>query len=78
MEPEIIGKRVTLLMQKHKIKTEELADKMELEQTVLKNKLEGKEEFYLDEMKKIKHIFQLNTKECDELFFQEKTEIDKM
>lgn len=78
MEPEIIGKRVRDLMKKHNIKIQELANRLKLEQESLKSKLEGKEEFYLDEMKKLKAIFQLNTKECDELFFQEKTEMEKM
>ena len=78
MEPEIIGKRVTILMEKHHLKVTELADKMGIEQVMLKHKLEGKEEFYLDEMKKIKDIFQLDIKDCDELFFQEDAEIDKM
>lgn len=69
MNPEIVGKRVMKLMEEHKLEIEELASKMELDEKVVKKKLEGKEEFYLNEMTKIKDIFQLDTKSCDELFF---------
>ena len=63
--------------QKNEIEIEELADKMELSVMDLKDKLEGKEEFYIDEMMKIKTIFQLNSSDCDEIFFQEEVETDK-
>lgn len=71
MEPEIVGKRVIKLMDKHNMKREDLAIKMKLEMKKLNNKLEGKEEFYLDEIIKLKNIFNLDVKECDEIFFQE-------
>ena len=74
MEPEIVGKRVLKLMNRNNINREELAIKMGLEVEKLNNKLEGKEEFYLDEIIKIKNIFNLNVKECDEIFFQESIE----
>lgn len=77
MEAEIVGNRVMELMKKHKMEIEELAQKMNLKQSVLKGKLEGKEEFYLKEMMEIKNIFQLDTKSCDELFFQKPTENKK-
>lgn len=69
MEPELVGKRVMKLMEKHKIGIETLAIRMNLDVKILQDKLEGKEEFYLNEMIKIKDIFQLDTKSCDELFF---------
>lgn len=75
MEPELIGKRVIKLMEKNKIETKELAHKMGIEKKTLEKKLEGKEEFYLDEMIKIKNIFQLDTRDCDELFFQKETKV---
>lgn len=71
MEPEIVGKRIIKLMKKNKIERKELADKMQLTVAELEDKLKGEEEFYLDEMMKIKDIFQLDGKECDELFFQD-------
>lgn len=75
MEPEIVGKRVRKLMENKNIEISELANKMDLKLEDLENKLNGKEEFYIDEMMKIKTIFQLESDECDELFFQEDTEI---
>lgn len=71
MEPEIVGKRVRKLMESHNMEVNDFANKMDLNIEDLKNKLDGKEEFYIDEMMKIKTIFQLDSSECDELFFQE-------
>ena len=76
MEPEIVGKRIRQLMEKNEIEVEQLADKMKLNVTDLKNKLDGKEEFYIDEMMKIKTIFQLSSSDCDQLFFQEEIETE--
>lgn len=70
MEPEIVGKRVRKLLEKNKLETEEFAHKMGISVEILEKKLKGQEEFYLDEMIKIKNIFQLDTKSCDELFFE--------
>lgn len=78
MEPEIVGKRIRQLMEKNEIEVEQLADKMKLNVTDLKNKLDGKEEFYIDEMMKIKTIFQLSSSDCDQLFFQEAIETEKI
>ncbi len=69
MEPEVVGKRVKKLLEKNRIEIEEFAQKMGIGVEVLQKKLKGEEEFYLDEMIKIKVIFQLDTKSCDELFF---------
>ena len=66
------------LIEKHNIEIGKLASKMQIKEKALKEKLEGKQEFYLDEMIKIKNIFQLNARECDELFFAETTEIEKI
>lgn len=77
MEPELVGKRVMRLMEQHKIAIEELANIMKIDVKVLKGKLEGKEEFYLDEMIKLKNVFQLDTQNCDELFFQKTTEKER-
>lgn len=71
MEPELVGNRVMNLMEKHNISITELSKLMKLDEKELKNKLNGKEEFYLNEMLKIKNIFKLDTKSCDELFFKE-------
>ena len=71
MEPEVVGNRVKKLMKNRKITLEQLAKNMNIDEGRLKNKLDGKEEFYIGEMSKIKEIFKLNVKECDDLFFNE-------
>lgn len=71
MEPEVVGKRIKKLMEKYNISKKEFCEKLGINLNILNNKLEGKEEFYLQEMLKIKEIFQLDDKSCDELFFKE-------
>lgn len=71
MEPEVVGKRIKKLMEKYNISKKEFSEKLGINLDILNNKLEGKEEFYLNEMLKIKEIFQLDDKSCDELFFKE-------
>lgn len=75
MEPEIIGKRIKLLMQKNNITIEKFSEQLGINIEKLKTKLEGKEEFYLNEMKKIKEIFKLDENASDELFFKEDCKI---
>ena len=70
MEPELVGKRVKEIMKNNHMTIEEFAKKMGISQEVLEKKLAGKEEFYINEMHKIKEIFHLNLKEIDALFFQ--------
>lgn len=74
MEPEIVGERIKVLMRKYNLSKEKMAEKMGLDIKTLERKLNGKEEFYLKEMLKIKEIFQLDDKSCDEIFFQETIE----
>ena len=70
MEPEIVGKRIKKLMEIKNITSQQLSKKMDINK-----KLEGQEEFYLDEMKKIQQIFDLDIKTVDELFFKEECKI---
>lgn len=69
MEPEIIGNRIKNIMKNKNITIEQLSKNMNIDKKKLKEKLEGKEEFYIEEMHQIKKIFNLNSKECDDLFF---------
>lgn len=71
MEPEIVGKRIKVLLEKYNISEKEFSKRLGINLENLNSKLEGKEEFYLNEMLKIKEIFQLDDKSCDELFFKE-------
>ena len=75
MEPEIVGKRIKKLMEIKNITSQQLSKKMDIDINSLNKKLEGQEEFYLDEMKKIQQIFDLDIKTVDELFFKEECEI---
>lgn len=75
MEPEVVGKRVKDLMKKQKITSEKLAKSMGIDKEELIIKLEGKEEFYLNEMVKLKEIFKLDEKGCNDLFFRKTTEV---
>ena len=62
MEPEIVGKRIKDLMIENKKTIKEFAEEMGLSERELNEKIEGKEEFHLDEMKKIKEIINLDIK----------------
>ena len=75
MEPEIVGKRIKKLMAIKNITSQQLSKKMDIDINSLNKKLEGQEEFYLDEMKKIQQIFDLDIKTVDELFFKEECKI---
>ena len=75
MEPEIVGKRIKKLMEIKNITSQQLSKKMDIDINSLNKKLEGQEEFYLDEMKKIQQIFDLDIKTVDELFFKEESKI---
>lgn len=75
MDPEIIGNRVKEIMKNRNVTIEELSEKIKIDKECLKDKLEGKEEFYLDEMIKIRKIFNLNLEESDYLFFRKEIEI---
>lgn len=71
MKPEVVGRKVKELIEKNNMTTEEFSEKMNLTIETLQQKLEGKEEFYLDEMIKIREMFQLDAQHCEELFFKE-------
>lgn len=74
MNPEVIGSRIMQIMEERNITLKQLSDQMKTNEKNLKKKLEGGEEFQLQEMKKIKEIFHLDLEEFDELFFQESFE----
>lgn len=75
MNPEIIGNRVKEIMKNKNITVQELSEKIGINKKCLEKKLEGKEEFYLDEMIKIKKILNLNLEESDYLFFKKEMEV---
>ena len=75
MEPEVIGKRVKELIKNKNISIEKLSQLMNVDKQQLENKLNGKEEFYLDEMHKLKEILNLTIEEVEDLFFKEESKL---
>ena len=70
MEPEIIGHRIQKLMIQKNIEKEELAKSLNITSEELKRKLEGKEVFYINQIDKIKEIFQLDVETFTKIFFE--------
>lgn len=75
MEPEIVGSRIRELMQKQNISLQELADKIKIDTEKLNRKLQGKDEFYINEMEKIREVFGLDLKTFDQIFFKQDCKI---
>lgn len=71
MNPEIIGNRLKILMSIRNVKRSYLAKKLGISYNTLTKKLNGQEEFYLDEIWKIKEILELDNKLCIDIFFNE-------
>lgn len=69
MDPKIVGERVKILMKLQRISEEEMAEKMNLRLNELIDLLDGKNEFNLSQMKRLKDILGLDVKASDELFF---------
>lgn len=71
MNPEIIGDRLKALMKIRKIKMSFLAKELKISYNTLTKKLNGQIEFNISEMWIIKDVLELDTKLCDEVFFNE-------
>ncbi|MFR6659252.1 MAG: helix-turn-helix domain-containing protein [Clostridia bacterium] len=78
MEPEIVGKRIKKLMEIKNITSQQLSKKMDIDINSLNKKLEGQEEFYLDEMKKIQQIFDLDIKQLMNYFLKKNVKSNKI
>lgn len=70
MEANEVGNRVKALMKAKNITKEELAKRMGINTKTLSKKLEGKQEFFANEIILITKIFDLSLKECVETFFK--------
>lgn len=69
MDNEIIGKKVKALMIIKNIKRSELAEKLGITYNTLTRKLNGREEFYINEILKMKDIFDMDIELCARVFF---------
>ena len=69
MEAQIIGKKVEELIKSRNAKISEIAKKLGISEKQLKNKFEGKDEFYVSEVIELTEIFDLDIKTVAEIFF---------
>lgn len=69
MEPKIVGKRVTDLMQRRKVSIEQMCKILNIKEEELLKKLNGEEEFCVSEIIEITKIFNLSINTCTNIFF---------
>lgn len=75
MNPEIIGKRIKILMINKGIKRSYLAKKLKISYNTLTSKLNGKSEFSAIQMSMIKHLLELDDELSVNIFFNPNYEI---
>ncbi len=73
MEAEIVGKKVGELIKSRNVTIAEIAQKLNITENELRNKIEGKDEFYVSEVIELTEIFDLDIKSVAQIFFDEKT-----
>lgn len=69
MNPQLIGSRLKALMTIRNIKRKDLAMKLGISYNTLTKKLNGQREFTINEIFKIKEIFELDVDLCSNIFF---------
>ena len=75
MNPEIIGKRIKILINNKGIKRSYLAKKLKISYNTLTNKLNGKSEFSANQISMIKDLLNLDNDFAINLFFNPDFEI---
>lgn len=73
MEAEIVGKKVGELIKSRNTTIAEIAQKLNITEKKLRDKIEGKDEFYVSEVIELTEIFDLDIKSVAQIFFDEKT-----
>lgn len=71
MDAKIIGTRIKALMTVMNIKRSYLAKALNMSYNTLTKKLNGKREFKIEEILKIKEVFNLDKDLCANIFFSE-------
>ncbi len=71
MNTELIGKKIKALMTVRNIKRSDLANQLGISYNTLTKKLNGKREFSINEILKIKEIFHMDVDLCANIFFNE-------
>jgi len=69
MDTELIGKKIKALMTVRNIKRSDLANELGISYNTLTKKLNGKREFSINEILKIKEIFNMDVELCANIFF---------
>ena len=69
MDAQNIGKKVEQLIKLNNMEISEIAKKLQISEKELRNKIEGKDEFYVSEVIELTEIFKLDIKTVAEIFF---------
>ena len=78
MEAKILGDRMKALMNIRNIKRDQLAKELGMSYNTLTKKLNGKREFTVNELYRLKEIFKLDNELCAEIFLKEDFLIAKL
>lgn len=71
MDTELIGKKIKALMTVRNIKRSDLAKELSISYNTLTKKLNGKREFSINEILKIKEVFNMDVELCANIFFND-------
>lgn len=71
MDAQNVGKKVEQLIKLNNMEISEIAKKLQISEKELKNKIEGKDEFYVSEVIELTEIFKLDIKTVAEIFFND-------
>lgn len=69
MDNELVGNKLKALMAMRKMKRSELAKRLNISYNTLTNKLNGNKDFTINEILKMKEIFDMEIQLCAEIFF---------
>ncbi len=78
MDSKIIGDRLRALMQIRHVRRIDLAEELGMSYNTLTQKLIGRREFGLNDMLKIKDVFDLDNELCAAIFFDEDFLLSKL
>ena len=71
MDTELIGKKIKALMTIRNMKRSDLAKELNISYNTLTKKLNGKREFNINEVLRIKEIFNMDVELCANIFFND-------
>lgn len=71
MDTELIGKKIKALMTVRNVKRSDLAKELGVSYNTLTKKLNGEREFSINEILKIKEVFNMDVELCANIFFND-------